>query len=520
MENALEANIKTEFLSIRKQLSQVFEEQNDIEYGIKKDKVLIVSDSSPVNIYYYSTLSKTLYKHKDLEPLVYFEKKSTEDEMLYQSLNISSFSYLEKNKIARLFIALLNTILLIVTTRNRSNFLKKRFHKVLCGDLIYDTYIREKNRYVNFKIFSFSFFKEVFKSLYKLYSYEALFEKYSIKAIILNHIVYTKMGLISRVGIKNGAEVFCMRLTSIRRYTSLNEIENQYEYTPNKKIIDCILNSYNQNKIDDYIQQRLKGSIKQHDVIEAYKNKQIYNKQTLLSDLNIKNGNPVVFIMPHAFSDATHGLSGWYLYEDYYEWYCETLKYISTIKNVNWIVKPHPSSYMYGEVGIAETQLSNYLNENIKQCPANLSTASIFSIADSVVTVGGSIGLEFAVLGKKAIICCETVYANWGIANEPKTKQEYFEMLKNIKVDALKPEKISVAKAILYWWHIGAFADSNIYPKTRLIPTLNQTEHMEMKLKMSEEFLINLKQYNGSTDNFSIQMEEMIINNEDRLLNI
>ena len=72
----------------------------------------------------------------------------------------------------------------------------------------------------------------------------------------------------------------------------------------------------------------------------------------------------VVFIFPHAFSDANH-VSGRMPFVDYYSWFVETIKFIKNIKEVNWIVKPHPSSKVFNESGIVEGVLRKYSANSI-----------------------------------------------------------------------------------------------------------------------------------------------------------
>ena len=62
---------------------------------------------------------------------------------------------------------------------------------------------------------------------------------------------------------------------------------------------------------------------------------------------------PLVFLMPHCFSDANHKCQG-HLYRDFFTWYRATLAELPKCKDAIWVVRPHPSGRHYGEAGIAE----------------------------------------------------------------------------------------------------------------------------------------------------------------------
>ena len=56
------------------------------------------------------------------------------------------------------------------------------------------------------------------------------------------------------------------------------------------------------------------------------------------------------------------------------------------IKDITWLVKLHPTRFMYGENGIGEKYLRNKKHENIILIPDQFSTSSIVKIVDGVVT--------------------------------------------------------------------------------------------------------------------------------------
>ena len=80
----------------------------------------------------------------------------------------------------------------------------------------------------------------------------------------------------------------------------------------------------------------------------------MYNIPVIISTLKINNKKPFVFILAHVFSDAPLSIGETMLFSDYYDWLIFTIKQAGLNKDINWIVKPHPSSYIYNEDGRTE----------------------------------------------------------------------------------------------------------------------------------------------------------------------
>ena len=82
------------------------------------------------------------------------------------------------------------------------------------------------------------------------------------------------------------------------------------------------------------------GHIKKQKVIQ-FKDNLSFNNFFNLSD---KNKN--ILILPHVISDNSF-TSEWNLFSTPLDWFIKTLYRSKRIKNVNWIIKPHPSEKLY-----------------------------------------------------------------------------------------------------------------------------------------------------------------------------
>ena len=264
------------------------------------------------------------------------------------------------------------------------------------------------------------------------------------------------------------------RFSDIRKspfILSKNELLDKYKFKDN-----FIFTKYFENRMNakNLPKRSTKNII---DVISAFQNK-INDEKYFFTKIK-KNRNDfknICVFAPHAFSDCNHAY-GKLIYRDYFQNFVETLKIIKNNKENLWIVKPHPSSYIFNEVGIVEKYLKKFTQNNLVICPSNISTKLILRIADKIVTSRGTIGLESACIGKKAIITGSSPYSHLGLSLNPKNKEIYKRMLKSTKKEKkLNNNKQILAKKYLYW-----FAMDRVYDKLNFIQIDRNKKNSFMK---------------------------------------
>ena len=464
----------------------------------RKLKVLIET-ISPIPSYLInaSILGINIAKKNNCQPV--FLLNDQKSEFCEQEVVCNSFGIYEKIIIKKsniygwnLFRAIFSVLILYTRCFSLKSFLLYSTYNIKVGDLFYDTFIRSKNRYKHFSIYNPIFIISTVKYFYTFWRLKNIIKKDNINSVILSHRVYLNGGLISRFANKNDIDVYIVRLTSIRKYTA-NDSIYQNEFRPSNDLIDLIKENELYLKIDDYLEKRFNGQIDQHDVINAFKNKQNLEKDLFKKLHKINNNKPIVTIFPHAFSDAPH-CNEEMLFNDYYSFFKQTIKFANKITNVNWLVKPHPSSYMYGEVGEVEKMIKKYSNLNLLD--SSVSTKTVLSFSENIITVSGTVGLEFSCLGKKPIIAGHSVYSGFNIALEPKNMISYKKILSNLTDSfELSPDELIIAKSVMYWYHIGAFPKSSFLPVKTALPNMDSDEIIAQKIEQIEE--INYKLENG-----------------------
>jgi hypothetical protein len=383
------------------------------------------------------------------------------------------------------------------------------FEGIYIGDLIYDTILRNNaGLYTINKVrIKFSYFKYLYLAYLTAIIYKKIFSKYNIKYVHFGLLVFIKWGIPARIADKSGAIVILARKNLMKNYKNLDILEGQYRprISEVNRLKEC---DFVYEDADNYFNKRFSGDVNEIDVLKSYKGKKEYDNDSLVKLLNLDKNKPTVFIMPHAFSDGPHHTPiGKLLYKDFYVWFVETLKIVSTSKNANWIVKPHPMSFKYKEEGAVERLVSLYGKDNVKLCPKDLNTKSIKDIADAIITVQGKSGVEFSCFGIPAVVTSLASYSGFGVAVEPKTIDEYVDILRNIqKLPKLSEEQIKTAKVLS--------AMMFIYSRTN-DPLLCFKQDILNPIKLTDEEKIKqlcalMREYDKSKDEFYLRIKDLL----------
>ena len=97
--------------------------------------------------------------------------------------------------------------------------------------------------------------------------------------------------------------------------------------------------------------------------------------------------------------------------------------------------------------------MSSFHLTNIFLCPEGVPVQDLLEVCDVVITGRGTIGIEFACLGKKVVTAGSSPYSKIAIAYEAKNKTSYFKYIYDIIKfqNFKKSKKIEInAKKLLY----------------------------------------------------------------------
>lgn len=363
---------------------------------------------------------------------------------------ILSSSYI--NNTRNFICSLIDSYKIILNIKSPEDIERVEYKGILIGDLIYDTYIRmmpgkyrpERN---------FNLFKYILFAIMNYKQVSKVFDAHDVEYLVVADKCYLNHGILYRVAVQRGIHT----LLPVKELKLINK-NNIYSHIYHPEIsLEEMSNELDKVDLDyeveTYFKARFSGDIEQVDVLSSYKNKIMYSKKSLeeLLSLNPKKKN--VIIMPHAFSDFPHIAKG--LYSDYYVWLVTLLKIIRSVDNVNWLIKPHPTSYMFNENGVVENLLDELEVNNVKLIPSDMNTASVKDFADVVLTVRGTAGLEFATFGIPVVTAGEGCYSGYGIDISPLSVSDYERKIRSLdNIPRLDDSIISTAKMVFYYLFI------------------------------------------------------------------
>lgn len=369
------------------------------------------------------------------------------------------------------------------------------------GMFIYEDIIRTSDISTIRTVRNKSCIKKLFSLLMFTEAVSKMCQKYEPQICLSDDFPYNE-GIALAIMAKHGATVIQAGLKRDRMITYGNQETSTYKHHYLHRYVKEHLpirekDDYN-TWMDKYLQDRFQGKL--GPVIDrvAYLGKKVCNREELVQTAGLDPNKKNVIIMTHVFSDATFQ-SGNYCFRDNYDWTEQTLAYAATDSSVNWLIKPHPARHSYNDsLESVEKLIAKYPSPNIHVFPDEFSTESLLEVADALVTICGTSGMEFTCFGIPVVIVGNAYYNGFGFTNHPTTKDEYFEMLSNIKdMEPLTQEQIQMARKVSYTF--GFLSESRLDEYDRELSNdyqnMSTANTMEGCGKGNTEFLQRFIQY-------------------------
>lgn len=376
----------------------------------------------------------------------------TKGTYLFKSHGINKIFYLNEGNIVKRFFYLLISIKILNKIKSIKELLKIKYKNLDIGKCLYEQFLRFEKRPNSIQI----------EGIYYIYLMKLLIDKEQllniyndkkIKFLVQSETQYfplrtsiqvalfKKIKVISRIG---------RRYLSVKIYNNIKEsYENRSKVSKNvfKEIENKFNKKYKKKNYQKIIEKKIKLNIGKdvYQLIDKKNNpkKLFQDKKQMLNFFNFKNQHTVL-ILAHEYTDGNLSQS-WNLYENDMFWLTDTLRKIKKLKDVNWIIKEHPSEKIYN-AKVSTVELFNKIissEENIKLFPADYRVDNMYKYIDTTITSHGTAGYEYPMQGIPTIICGETNYSSLGFNIEPKTRAQYYKILKNINLlKKLNNEKI------------------------------------------------------------------------------
>jgi capsule polysaccharide export protein KpsC/LpsZ len=356
--------------------------------------------------------------------------------------------------------ACVKTTLLFFGCKTGEALLQYRIGKIPIGQYIYDKIIREQERNTIDTISILQDFKNIYEGIYLYYNLKNIYRDQAPKFIIMNEMAYF-LNIYRVLGQQKGAKV--IRASVLLRQEDSNDmygfIHESYRYMATGK-----LNVANQMDYNTYVLEYFKKYLQGESELSWIKSIVADQKKTefneAINSMQLDAHKKTVFIMAHSLSDAPHSSSKM-LFRDYYTALRETIKIASRIDNVNWVLKVHPSYKSY--LGTNGRELIDcYGKKNIVLFDERYSNEIVFKLADAIITVQGTIGIEASSLGIPVVVTGKAWYTGFGFTINAFSMERYEKILSGLyKVKRLSNEKRDIARKVFCAYLLG-YSESKI----------------------------------------------------------
>ena len=274
--------------------------------------------------------------------------------------------------------------------------------------------------------------------------------------VISNHAIYIPQGIIASVAKKYDKKIVSY-VSGYRKNSFIFSHDDTYHFTmmseQTKEWEEIDLNKKRETRIIDYLKSRKYGT---NDWV-YYFDKPEFKINDILKKKGIDINKPIILMTTNIIWDAN------LIYPDniftsMLDWIFKTIDHFMHREDLQLIIRAHPGEINYDRISnqtVKNEILNRYpnLTKNIHIIgpEENISTYSIADISDTILIYASKVGMEFSPFGMNVVVAGESYVKNKNITTDPKSEQEYFEILANLPYNLkISPEKILRAKKYAY----------------------------------------------------------------------
>jgi len=251
-------------------------------------------------------------------------------------------------------------------------------------------------------------------------------------------------------------------LLAFKRYHLGNERDHPLSHSAEswRRIRSIPWNPENGNKV----RQELFACYETQDWFSAVGtqfHKKILSQEMTRQKLGLRSDRKIAVIFPHVLWDSSF-FFGKDIFRDYTHWFAETIRAAAANPRLQWVVKVHPAHVVKAkqdndaarplELDVIERTIGK-LPDHVKLVhpDTELSTYSLFQIADYTVTVRGTVGIESGLFGIPVVTAGTGRYDQLGFTLDSSTPQEYLHKLETLETyPRLTAEQIELAERYAY----------------------------------------------------------------------
>lgn len=289
------------------------------------------------------------------------------------------------------------------------------------------------------------------------------FQKISPTQIFMSHGIYVDWGPSLQLALKAGIPVAAWMASYLHGRFYFRHVEDSirldFHNLSRAAWIECHQSEFSLEH-DACLQQYLENRYQRHINFDMKKFKNYTGKALQLRQHYAPlPDKPVWGIMSHINWDCVSDYSPM-AYTSFDEWIIETIREISNIQDVQWLVKIHPAetwdnaaSGVHKLIEINFPQLPKHIR--IISAEEEISPLDFFQMIDGGITVYGTAGLELLLQGKPVILAGEAHYGGKSFTHDGLNPESYRQLLrKAATLPPLNEEQLLLAKKYAYCYFI------------------------------------------------------------------
>ena len=351
--------------------------------------------------------------------------------------------------------------------KNKKEILNLYIDEIYCGDLIYDSYIRFRNR-PTVDIKDKFLGKIIYLTILSIKCFEKFQKNYNFKSLYTSYATFIHFGLLVRVFLKMKVKVYSG--ATISTYNKKLTVKDPFHVENFRKFNAIYAKLNNKTK-------RIKESKIMLDKI-FYKNRKNlqFNDYMNVDPFKVnkkklkKNYDGMIFL-PNFFE--TQREWGKLVFPDFYEWINFTCDFICK-HSLNIAIKPHPN--IYYEKNNESVKIVKFLKKKYKRIDwidPSISNFEIFKNIKCGISPWGTILWELAYFNVHSISAGEHPACKYNIGFEPRSIKEYKRIL--LSINKLKVKK-RITKRILEFCYMYYIHNHDSFKTTARTIKLNKID--------------------------------------------
>ena len=466
--------------------SSIFDQFLDINYkfwkkqNIRETSEEIILVESFVNHQGYALsnaiIANYLKKIYGMKIICVIKKNNYEGKKIFQSCGINHLVYFKNPSFIKRIEIVFLALKLLKNCKTIHQFTKIKYLNADVGLSAYDAFIRYTGtphlEKINMELIYF-----LTEALFSCDEFQNLLSNKKIKFCVQAETAFLPSNTLFQMCLKRKIKVFARLGVSdfaLRIYDNFNQ---RYKYRD--RISNKIFNEiYNNNKkliLKKYHEthnKKLKEGKFGIDirVLNKSKNKPLISKSKLLKKFNWKNKKIGVVFMHHLIDKNYHSGPRKY-FIDNYSWTKFIINSLIKAKNLNWIIKPHPTEAYYKSKKNLNAEIKKITEKynHIKLFPDNYSQISLLQICDYAVSSNGSVGVEYPANNIPSIYIEESYFTGMSFLKKYKKDKKFLNYLNNLtfmkKIDnktVLKSKVFMYARFNLFNCNCGLLSKHDI----------------------------------------------------------